>query len=96
MKANVWDEELEAYKSVLREEIGRIKSFTGQMKPLHSKKLSDEEESTVYDNPIALYPDEEITNAEAAGRLLQEMGPKKYVDWVTKMVRKKESGGLLR
>lgn len=87
------DETDAAFQSII-DEIARM---AGEVEPAFHEKLDLREEDIAYDHPASQFPGEvdemtglPLTNAQAAQRLLQEMGEIDYVRWVDDVERRRE------
>lgn len=82
---------------LLRKEREAIRRWGHDVEPYNSIGLSRDEETLVFDNPAVLYPDEvdeqtglPLSNAQAAQRLLEEMGTQRYTQWVDAVYRRRQ------
>lgn len=91
------------FDTVTEQLVGAMESIHADMKrvaadvnPYGQEKLTPAEESLMYDHPIARYPGQvdpttglPMTNAQAAQKMLDEMGPAAYTAWVDDVERRR-------
>ncbi len=94
MTSNPFESTVERLAEAMQKESDRLASHADGVPPAFSKKLTDGEEAFFFDNPAQFYPDETLTNAQAAQRMLQDFGPVQYVKWCESQAKRlaKENG----
>lgn len=102
-RPNPFTSQLDNMVKEMRRVAAGIDKVSEGVEPFDSEDLSPQEEAFVFQNPIALFPDEKdeqtgvpLNNAQAAALLLEQMGPEKYTEWVMKHYRRmlKRGGDL--
>jgi hypothetical protein len=89
MKTNPFDTIVSDLVSEMHSVDQQFAGMAGNVPPFDSQKPTPEEDALIFDHPAARYPGAmdpqtgmPISNAQAAQRMLQEMGPTKYIAWV--------------
>lgn len=97
---NPFDAQLSRLTGEMQKFDGYLEGLTRDTRPFDSTELSDEEEALMYAHPSTLFDGEineqtgmPYSDAEAAQRLLDEMGPVEYVRWVEGLEKRRTREG---
>lgn len=96
-RRNMLDAPLDAMAQALDNADQHLANMSQGVADFDSQELSPQEDELLFDNPSLRYLGQPepttglpYTNAQAAARLLQELGPEEYVSYVEDVVRRRD------
>lgn len=95
-RKNAFDEEANALAQQMKDASEELAATADGVEPFDSRPVADEQMMLYFRNPAAFYPEAagQITNAEAAQMMLEDMGPVEYVAFCEKMAGLEAKGTI--